>query len=33
MILQETLTKFNDYILVMQYAKGGDLHNWIQKNF
>ncbi|CAB5206529.1 unnamed protein product [Rhizophagus irregularis] len=25
--------KFDDYILVMQYASGGDLHNWIQENF
>ncbi|PKY28423.1 kinase-like protein [Rhizophagus irregularis] len=25
--------KFDNYILVMQYASGGDLHNWIQKNF
>ena len=25
--------KFDDYILVMQYASGGDLHNWIRKNF
>ncbi|CAB5208741.1 unnamed protein product [Rhizophagus irregularis] len=25
--------KFDDYILVMQFASGGDLHNWIQQNF
>ncbi|GET64086.1 kinase-like domain-containing protein [Rhizophagus irregularis DAOM 181602=DAOM 197198] len=25
--------EFDDYILVMQYASGGDLHNWIQQNF
>ncbi|CAB4446060.1 unnamed protein product [Rhizophagus irregularis] len=25
--------KFDDHILVMQYASGGDLHNWIQENF
>ncbi|RGB23676.1 kinase-like domain-containing protein [Rhizophagus diaphanus] len=25
--------KLNDYILVMQYAPGGDLHNYLQKNF
>ncbi|CAB5200383.1 unnamed protein product [Rhizophagus irregularis] len=25
--------ELDDYILVMQYAKGGDLHNWLQKNF
>ncbi|CAB4479640.1 unnamed protein product [Rhizophagus irregularis] len=23
----------NDYILVIQYAPGGDLHNYLQKNF
>ena len=22
-----------DYLLVMQYASGGDLHNWLQENF
>ncbi|EXX56507.1 Cdc15p [Rhizophagus irregularis DAOM 197198w] len=25
--------ELDDYILVMQYAKGGDLHNWLQRNF
>ncbi|GBB90991.1 hypothetical protein RclHR1_18080001 [Rhizophagus clarus] len=25
--------KFDDYILVMQYALGGDLHNYLQKHF
>ncbi|UZO14523.1 uncharacterized protein OCT59_005979 [Rhizophagus irregularis] len=25
--------KLGEYMLVMQYASGGDLHNWLQKNF
>ncbi|EXX57870.1 Ssk22p [Rhizophagus irregularis DAOM 197198w] len=25
--------KLSDYMLVMQYASGGDLHNWLQKEF
>ncbi|PKY21930.1 kinase-like protein [Rhizophagus irregularis] len=25
--------KLGDYILVMQYASGGDLHNWLRKSF
>ena len=25
--------KFDDYILVMQYASGGDLHKYLQKKF
>ncbi|PKC58199.1 hypothetical protein RhiirA1_468358 [Rhizophagus irregularis] len=25
--------KLGDYMLVMQYASGGDLHNWLQKEF
>ncbi|GES99328.1 kinase-like domain-containing protein [Rhizophagus clarus] len=25
--------KLNDYIIVMQYASGGDLHNYLQKEF
>ncbi|GES97118.1 kinase-like domain-containing protein [Rhizophagus clarus] len=25
--------KLGDYMLVMQYASGGDLYNWLQKNF
>ncbi|GBB98690.1 hypothetical protein RclHR1_00330017 [Rhizophagus clarus] len=25
--------KLDDYILVMEYARGGDLHNYLQKNF
>ncbi|RGB41557.1 kinase-like domain-containing protein [Rhizophagus diaphanus] len=28
-----TKDKLGDYMLVMQYASGGDLHNWLQKNF
>ena len=25
--------ELGDYILVMQYASGGDLHNYLQKSF